>query len=281
MTEIWEGWCRLMRKLVYTNSRNESIDLTKYVIVSDAASLFSRSWNSETSQNKLIGFSKKVATYSITLDVIGKDSTEKANHILNVLEKDVIFQKSGTLKCDDWYLKGYFVKSSTGNYVKFSNRITLKLTFTSDLNYWIKESLYIYRKNDEQTSDRGLGYAYDFPYDYLSPISSAILTNSNFMDSPFIMTIYGAVVNPKVIIGGHVYEVETTLDSNEYLIINAYDKTITKVKKNGERVNEFALRNKESYIFQKIAPGDNTVIINPLCNVDVVVMSERGEPEWT
>lgn len=272
-----------MRKLTYINSKNEKIELSNAVIVKDAGALFGRNWSAETSYNKIIGFTKKIINYSLTVTIVGDDAYDKANKLLDVFEKDIILQKAGRLICDDWYIDGYITKSSNSEYNKKSQLISLKLTFTTDLKSWIKESLYVYRKGDSGAGAirRGLGYEYDYPYDFLSPISSELLINENYIESPAIIKIYGAVIDPKVAIGGHVYQVFTTLLDNEYLIINAYDKTITKVGRNGVKTNEFANRNKDSYIFEKIPVGANNVIITPEANVDIILLNERGEPEWT
>lgn len=271
-----------MRNLYYINSKNERIDFTNSLIVKDASALFGRAWNTDTSYNKIIGFNKKTTNYSFKIEIIDKNAFDIANNILNVAEKDVILQKPGKLYCDDWYINGYIIKSKNTGYSKKSNHISLDLTFITDSVFWNKEDLYVFRINDagSDATQRGLGYKYDYPFDYLSPISSELLTNENFIDSPAIITIYGPADKPKVIIGGHIYQVKVVLDTQEYLVINGYDKTIVKTTRNGEKINEFANRNKESYIFQKIAPGDNTVIITPECNVDIVLLSERGEPEW-
>lgn len=271
-----------MRKFYYVNSKNEKIDFTELVL-KDASSIFSRGWNTDTSYNKIIGFNKKTTTYSIKLNIIGANAYDMANYILNVVEKDVILQKHGKLVCDDWYIYGYITKSKNSEFKKSSNAIGLELTFITDSTFWNKEDLYVFRLNDTGSGaeQRGLGYEYDYPYDYLSPISSELLTNENFIDSPAIITIYGPVDTPKVIINGHTYEVDVELGSQEYLVINGIEKTVIRTTRNGEKINEFSKRNKDSYIFQKIAPGDNNVIIRPECNVDIVLLNERGEPEWT
>ena len=41
------------------------------------------------------------------------------------------------------------------------------------------------------------------------------------------------------------------------------------------------MRNKDSYIFEKIQPGTNYVIIDGDFGVDIILMEERSEPKWT
>ena len=53
------------------------------------------------------------------------------------------------------------------------------------------------------------------------------------------MVIYGPCVNPKVLMNGYPYEVLTTLEKNEYLIINSSEQTIMKYLSNGTIANLF------------------------------------------
>ena len=197
-----------------------------------------------------------------------------------MIEKDIAAVKAGTLKYGQWYLPGYFTNKKTNGFYKCSNSIKMTLEFITDVDKWRRENHFTYRVNDEAVEERGLGYSYGYPYDFLSSINAQNLYNHSYTDSNFILNVYGPAINPAVTIAGSVYKVETELLKNEYLTINTKDKTIIKTAVKGEKVNEYANRSLDSYIFKKIPVGMNSVAVTPNCNFDIIVIEERSEPTW-
>lgn len=124
-----------------------------------------------------------------------------------------------------------------------------------------------------------LDYPYDFPYDLASPRITKYVNNRNVVAADFIMLIYGPCVNPAVYINGHLYQVNVTLYTGEYLEINSKAKRIIKVKADGEEINCFYLRNKDSYIFQKIVPGQQAVVKDGF-GIKLTILEERSEARW-
>ena len=56
------------------------------------------------------------------------------------------------------------------------------------------------------------------------------------------------------------------------IYVTAIDGTIT---------NVFNLRSRDSYIFDKIAPGMSSVTWDGNFGVDITLLEERSEPKWT
>lgn len=271
-----------MRKsLIYTNSANEKIDFTEIAIIQSEADIFSHQWEQEILYNKLIGFKKGIHTIPIPICIHGQDANAQMDNILGIIEKDVISNSPGVLQYGDWKIPGYFFAKKTTRYIKNSNVIEFTLSFVTDQKCWIREQAYTYRLNDLKVAERGLGYAYDYPYDFLSSINAQNLYNTALVDSNFKLTVYGPAVNPAVSIAGNVYQVNTKLLPNEYLTIDSLKKTITRTTSKGVKINEYAKRSLENYIFKKIPVGLNPVSVVPNCNFDVVVVEERSEPKWT
>ena len=271
-----------MNKFVYINSQNEEVNfLGEDIIITNADDIYSNSWKTETVYNKICGFKKKTSNYKIGIAICKKNTSEIFNSISDIFEKDIIKKEPGTLVCDDWYIKGYFTEKKVSSYIKMANYIAYEYAFTPDEASWHKECRYVYRINDKEKSDRGLNYPYDFPYDYISEISSSNLNNLSAFDADFIMTVYGPVIDPKVLINNHIYQIFGEITGNEYITINSKEKTIIRTAENGEKINEFANQNKESRIFENIPSGSNTIIINPNANVDIVLLYERSDPEWS
>jgi carbamate kinase len=69
--------------------------------------------------------------------------------------------------------------------------------------------------------------------------------------------------------------------SNEHVTIDSTTKTVILTKGNGEQVNLFNLRNKESYIFEKIPSGMSIVSAsNDQIRFEITLLEERSEPKW-
>ena len=277
----------------YINHLNETleagVDNKLYINEND---LHDYEWKQVSEGDKISAFEKEITTKKLPLRIIGADITEK-NSILNKLfqlgEKDVLTMKYGRLVVGEYYLKCYLTGSSKKNYLKKALRYAEdEITVTTDYPYWIKEIKYSYVVGDAPapegeiiTTKRNLDYNYDFPIDYLSNMGSRALYNSAIVDSNFKMIIYGAVTNPQIKINGHVYQVNVALIATEYVTIDSVSKTIVKHNYDGTETNVFNLRNKESYIFERIAAGVNMLIWDGTFRFDLILYDERSEPLWT
>lgn len=159
------------------------------------------------------------------------------------------------------------------------------LTVVTDYPQWIKESTVTFRSSaDSIATDgekRNLDFNVDFAYDYASELLGKTLNNTGFVGTNFRLVIYGAVTNPTIFIAGHRYQVNYVVEANEYLTIDSVQKTITLTKRNGEVVNCFNFRDRDSYIFEKIPSGNNSVNWNGEFGFDVILVEERSEPKWT
>ncbi|HEX2935803.1 MAG TPA: hypothetical protein VHO72_10660 [Bacteroidales bacterium] len=125
-----------------------------------------------------------------------------------------------------------------------------------------------------------LDYPYDYAFDYMALDQNQNITNSSYAAAHFEMLIYGACTNPSVIIGGHEYEVDCTLATGEYLVINTLNKKVYKVNLDGTKEGQLNNRNRDSYLFEKLPSGSNTVQWNGLFGFDVNMLMERSEPIW-
>lgn len=121
----------------------------------------------------------------------------------------------------------------------------------------------------------------DFAYNYASELHGNTLNNAGFIGTNFRLIIYGACTTPTIYISGHRYQVNRIVEANEYLTIDSVEKTITLTKRNGEIVNCFNFRDRDSYIFEKIPSGSNVVSWNGDFGFDIVLIEERSEPKWT
>ena len=95
------------------------------------------------------------------------------------------------------------------------------------------------------------------------------------------MIIYGACTNPAVYVSGHLYQVNCELGSTDYLTIDSITKKIFVTSNKGAITNVFNLRNRDSYIFTMIPPGQNVVAWEGDFGIDITLIEERSEPKWT
>jgi hypothetical protein len=253
------------------------------------------SWDFVSDNNKISKFSKGIVTKTVPI-VICCSSKEEGlllkNRLLEYAEKDVLATTHGKLIIGDYYLKCFITGSKKSNYLINKGYLETSLTITTDYPQWVKEGTTSFRVNGTvvnedtgqvsgNTGKRNFDYNFDFPFDYMSGMKGKTLNNTGFIETNFRLIIYGTVINPTIYIAGHCYQVNCTVSENEYLTIDSLAKTITLYKSDGTTKNCFNYRNRESYIFEKVPPGDNVVTWDNSFGFDVVLLDERSEPKWT
>lgn len=273
----------MLEKVKYINHLNESLEFGKNGLFVNENDLHDFAWEITSQNDKISGFKKGIVEKTIPV-VLVSDSQEEAvvlkNKLFEIFEKDVLAVQPGKIIVGDYYLKCYAVESSKTDYLTEKRYLKVSLKISTDQPYWVKETStkFDYESN---LSDGDLDFNKDFPYDYTSNLMNEKLINSNFTATNFRLNIYGSCVNPKITIAGHNYEVDTSIESNEYLTIDSVNKTIILTHTDGAKENCFKNRNKDSYIFEKIPEGTLNVSINGNFNFEVTLLEERGEPKWT
>ena len=270
----------MLDKLTYVNHLNESVVFGENHILIDKNDFRNYEWAYNSQYNKIMGFKRSTSKKTLPVLVYGDDRNTIANRLFEVIEKDVLANKPGKIYAGDYYLTGYFYASQKNDY-NDKRFLKVNLTFITTQTKWVNSKSYVFRSYESPVGEDGFDYPFDYPFDYGSPINTQNLINQGFVPSNFIITIYGAVENPTVSIGGDVHKVNVTLGNNEYLTIDSVNKTIVKTARNGSKINEFMNRDLEHYVFEKIKSGSNSVVVNPPCNVDITVLEERSEPAWT
>lgn len=272
----------MFETIKYINHVNETIEFGKDGIWMCENESIDFSWKIVNKNNRISGFQKGIVSKSIPV-VIKARTEDKLNKLKNklfeVFEKDVLAIKHGKLIIGDYYLRCFVTESKKSDYLRQSNSINVTLTISTDFPYWVKETTKTFNYGSGNPGSN-LDFNNDFPYDYASNLRNVSLNNTGFYESNFSICIYGACNNPSVVIAGHEYKVNTAIEANEYLVIDSAEKTITLTKKDGTKVNCFNYRNRDSYIFQKIPSGMNTVSGSNF-KFDITLFDERSEPKWT
>lgn len=272
----------MLDKIIYTNHLNEQIVFGEMPYFANYSDLRDYSWEYTSASNRILSFNKKIKQYKLPVVIMCSNEEEafqRRNALFEITEKDVLAKQQGTLQIGDYTLQCYVQASKKTKFLESKKYMEVQLTILTDKPYWIKENTFMFRKstNDNEYLD----FPFDYPYDYKNSLALMKFINTNFTASNFKIIIYGAVENPKLLINSHTYEVTTQLVANETLTIDSINKTIEQVSVAGTKYNKFNDRNKDSYIFEKIASGSCAVLPNEKFDFDIIIYEERGEPKWT
>lgn len=275
----------MFEKFTYVNHLKEKIKFGTGNVFAGLSNLHDYSWGVSQKNNKISAFAKKIITKTIPVYILCESESEGIefkNRLFEIFEKDVLAEQYGKIIYGDYYLKCYISASTKSNYLIKKRYLELKITLTTDMPFWIKESKYEYGKRveTERTEGNNLDYSFDYNFDYTSNASNDIIENESFVASDFRMIIYGPCINPSVNVAGHEYSVNTPVSEGDMIIIDSSAKTVTMELESGKTENCFNKRNKKSYIFKKIPEGMSNVFWNKDFDFDIILLEERGEPKW-
>ena len=274
----------MIEKLIYRNHMNEEISFGQGGIFVNSNDLHDYAWNYTSKNDRISAFKTGIVKKAIPVVIMCKSEEEGIkirNKLFEIAEKDVLTMQYGHIIIGDYHLKCYVTGSKKSKYLVNKMYMVTSLTVVTDRPSWIKETTttFGYGQGSEGTN---LDFNNDFPMDYTSNLLGKSLNNTGFIPSEFIMKIYGPCENPSVTIAGHEYQVNVSIESNEYLTIDSIEKTIVLTNKDGTKQNCFNLRNRESYIFEKIPSGLSGVSTSSgHFKFDVTLLEERSEPKWT
>ncbi len=278
----------------YENTKGEVIDFSDFPYLFQEGNLIDTSWKYDERNGKIINKNRGTGQRSFKLAITPDYTLTSAerftalkkamDNVYKVFDYDITNDVYGKLYCDSGYYLLCQVVSSTKNQWNSPlpyNFQTFKII--SEENLWFKKSCVTY--TSAGAADTGfegaLDYPYDYEFDYGFVLNKLNFENNSFMESDFIMKIQGEVSSPSVYINNHLYSVDVTLAAGDILEINSKEHTITLTKSNGAVENCFDLRNRDSYIFQKIAAGANSLSSAQKLSIMLTYFDERGEPKWS
>ena len=276
----------MLDKMTYTNHLGEKIVFGEFPYFANYSTLRDYSWTYTEANSKILSFNRKIKTYKLPVVIMCKTEEEgfaKRNALFEVMEKDVLAGQHGTLQIGSYKLQCYVKESAKAEYLGSKKYMKINLSIVSDGPYWTKEKTYIFNKEGLSGGGSGeefLDYPYEFAYDFKNGLAVLDFSNENFVQTAFKIIIYGECTNPQILINGHAYEVFATVENGQLLVIDSINKTVQLIKNNGEALNLFGLRNKESYIFEKIPAGDCLLARSDDFRFDLVLIEERSEPKW-
>lgn len=274
----------MLEKITYKNHINESLDFGTSPLFVNANDLRDFAWEITSKNDRISTFQKGIVSKTMPIIVMCNSEEEGValrNKIFEVLEKDVLAQQHGRLYIGNYYLKCYITGSKKADYLTNKNYMRVDLTVQTDHPEWVKETTTSFSQFADETAEY-LDFPFGYSFDYANELLNGVIKNTSFVASNFRLTIYGQVSNPTLYISGHEYSVDVDVEAGEYLTIDSVDKTIILTKVDGEQVNCFNKRSRDSYIFEKIPAGENTYSSpNESIYFDITIFDERSEPKWT
>ena len=267
-----------MLNLKYTNHYGETLEFGKDGLYINESDIHDYEWEYSIVNNKIKNFKSSEKKPKLQVFATGENRKEIANRLFEIIEKDVLENEVGFITIGDYYLEGYFVSKENSKY-KSGKIIEMNLTFVAT-NRWMRKTKYSFIPEEEPQHEGDLDFPYDFPHDFKGTKPNQNVINSGFMPCDFELIFYGSAITPTVVINGHEYQVFESLNEGEYLVVNSLSKKIYKVLNDGTIENVFNKRNKESYIFEKIAVGKATIVRDVDSRLDITLIEQRSEPKW-
>lgn len=230
-------------------------------------------------------------------------------------ERDILHMKEGELYIGEWKAKGYFLERSAAPSEEFYGQ-EMSCVFLAPYPFWTKETTYAFLPEEPQEdtgintpvmsgdvyigkeiennaavrefrfdflrpSNRKVTYPmYDFPFDFRKTYGKRTIENTAFYESDFIMTIYGFVDEPSILIAGHPYTIHAIAYEGERIVIDSAAGTVKKIGRLGEETNLYNARNKEYSVFKKIPAGVQILRWSGGFGVDLTLLEERSHPKW-
>lgn len=234
-------------------------------------------WFDSTWEEKDSGYEKE-----ITLDVFGKreEFAQNMEKLYKIISVDSETGNYGRLYVNDTFLPCQIYKTKKSGWKGYVYT-EVELTFLAPALSWytiIKKSFY---PQSEVSGDDGLNFPFDFPFDFAGEKrGTASFKIDHVISSDFEMVIYGPCDNPKVLFNDYPYEILTTLDKGEYLILNTSEQTITKYLSNGTTSNLFNVRGYDYSVFEQIPTGVVSVNWSGDFGFDLYVFLKRKEAAW-
>lgn len=211
----------------------------------------------------------------------------------DVLSYDVRHGTVGVLESNGWQLECFAVESSKVKWHYSDAAMDETVTFVTADPMWRRHTtVHLLPESGTEVVTTGLDYPHDYPFDYAGGAASSVDSVTVGAGGALArITFFGACSHPYVRIGSNVYGVDAAAEAGERIVVDPTKRRVVggsvyKVGVYGERTNLYAYRRRGasgsgSYIFEQLPPGELPVSWPQAYGVDIDVIEERLEPQWS
>lgn len=280
-----------MRKASYTTHEGITVNFNTLGSPYTLNPLPFRSFEAEPTilNNRISDFSTDgVKNFSIEIGTVGTSAQETADnydYLFSLFDTDILAVLPGTLTVNGYSLNCYINRAAPQLSLRRGKQVIC--TVTTEKALWYKELFtVIYTPesslilNTPVEFDK-LTYPHGYSVGYPSVTTTLKVKNPALRASHFRLIIEGPVTTPTVIIGGHTYSADVTVPSGSKLIIGSRTETVVLVDESGTETNVFNKRNRNSYCFEKIPPGESSVAFRNIDRFFLTIIDERRYPQWS
>lgn len=244
-----------------------------------AAGIRGREWARTIGYRSLLQANRPAREVTLTAYA----SNAAADQLRRAADADVLARRAGTLVFNgEWSQRAYILQSAPKPH---HGGVLMDLTVAlMDGAWWsVKTTSFA---PDEGSEYEYLDYPHDYPHDYEISVSSNSIDTGLLSPSPMFLRIYGPAVNPYVVVGSNRYQLNVTVPSGGYVVVDGQEKTITLVTQDGTRTNAFASGERGggvgggAYIFEEVPAGYSTVSWDGSFGFDLGWYDLEGEPPW-
>lgn len=274
----------MLDKFIFENHLGQRFEGQPNGVYLNQSDLRDYSWSFDTINNRISRFYRGITSRKIPLVVYCKSGDEAVsvmNRLHELAEADIVAKIPGKIFVGDYYTSGYITASVKSNYLIRRKYCKIELTLTSDDPSWYLERTYQFFPGTRNEFSGGVDYPYDYPHGYAISFNGQKIVCNSVVSSAFRLLIYGEATSPTVVINGHTYTINGTINKGETLLIDSMNKTITLTTAAGKKVNWFDKRGREEYIFEPIPSGQSTVTWSGSFGFSLTVVEKRSEPKWT
>lgn len=263
-----------MITVYYKNAKGEILDLLTYPYLTADGDWYDSEWD-----ESVAGEYQR----TVQVDVFGNgadDLRKNMERLYSIIAADAEEGAYGRLYVNDTFLQCHVQASKKSNWQGYV-LAEVELTFSAPALAWTTELKKEFLPQSSAMAIGGLGFPFGFPFGFADERSgTAVWDVEHVTSSDFQMIIYGPCVNPRILINGWPYEVFTTLEQREYLVIDSRNYTVLKYLSNGTVQNLFNERGLEKSVFERIPPGLLRFNWAGTFGYDLILFLERREAKW-
>ena len=278
-------------RMYYINSAGTRINFDSGALRITEHDLRNYTWNYTPVANangnggRISRFSAPISEKTITVLSRGRtkqDCIDALEALTAATEVDIAALMPGKFYINDEYMSCYLAIGSEVLYWRdgfFYAKKALSMLAVSP--FWCTEQIHTFNAGGIAASEFGKRYDGRYAYQYGTGYANISFINDHYTDSPAIITIYGACVDPSIYIADNHYGVTASIAANEYIIIDQIQRKVYKVGTHGNNVNLFDQRDKESDIFKYIPAGLVSALYTGDFGFEIKLIQRRREPKWT